>query len=351
VKSYVGGRVLITGGLGFIGSNLAIRLVELGARVTIVDSCVPGCGGNVRNISSIARDVNLARFDIAETDSLRPLLKRVDVIFNLAGEISHRHSMDYPERDLDINARSQMLFLRECARQVPGVRIVHTSTRQVYGRPEYLPVDENHPIAPVDYNGVSKFAACQYHLMLTREGLLDAAVLRLTNTYGPRLALNVPCQGVLSVFFMRLMLGMPIDIFGDGSQLRDPLYVDDAVEALLQLGAVKKLPSRIYNVGGPKAMALGEIAATLCRLEGAPPPVCRPFPRELTKIDIGSYWSDCSRIRRELGWVPRISLEDGGARTLQFCHQRLGDYLDKTRGFPECALRQPMVLEKAPATA
>ena len=350
-QAYVGKRVLVTGGLGFIGSNLAQRLVVAGAHVTLVDASIPGCGGNLRNIAPIARDLNLARVDIGDAHSVRPLLKRIDVIFNLAGEISHRHSMDYPERDLDINARSQMLFLRECARQVPGVRIVYTSTRQVYGRPQYLPVDENHPIAPVDYNGISKFAACQYHLMLTREDRLDAAIVRLTNTYGPRLAVNVPCQGVLSVFFMRLLLGLPVEIFGDGSQTRDPLYVDDAVEALLMLGAAERVPARVYNVGGPKIMSLSEIASTLCRIAGAAPPHYRRFPHELRAIDIGSYGSDCTRIRQELGWTPKVSLEEGASRTLAFFRERLGDYLDLAQGCPGCPLPQPEVLEQAPVSA
>ena len=351
METYAGRRVLVTGGLGFIGSSLAIRLVEQGASVIIVDSCVTGCGSNVRNIAPIAHDVQIARYDIGETDSIRPLLKRVDLIFNLAGEISHRHSMEYPERDLDINTRSQMLFLRECAQQVPGVRIVYTSTRQVYGKPEYLPVDEKHPIAPVDYNGVSKQAAGEYHLMLTRHHLLDAVVVRLTNTYGPRLAINVPCQGVLSVFFMRLLLGLPIEIFGDGSQMRDPIYIDDVVNALLRLGREERLPSRVYNVGGPKALPLGEIAAMLCRVAGAAAPVHRPFPRELSRIDIGSYATDATRIRSELKWEPGISIEEGARRTLQYFQEHLADYLDASRGHPQCQLQRSMVIEKAPAFA
>lgn len=343
MKTYAGRRVLVTGGLGFIGSNLAIRLVELGASVTIVDDCVLGCGGNVRNISSVARDVRVARVDIGDADSIRPLLNNVEVVFNLAGEISHRHSMEYPERDLDINGRSQMLFVRECSRRLPGVRIVYSSTRQVYGKPAYLPVDEEHAIAPVDYNGVSKYAACQYHMMLTRGGLLDAGVVRLTNTYGPRLAVNVPCQGVLSVFFMRMLLGLGIEIYGDGTQLRDPIYVDDAVDALLRVGAAKRLESRVFNVGGPDALPLKEIAGVLCRMAGVPAPVCRPFPPELGRIDIGSYASDWSRIRGELKWHPNIAFEEGARRTLEFYREKLGDYLDPAGGYPECPLRGRVV--------
>jgi len=351
VEAYSGKRVLVTGGLGFLGSNLAIRLVQLGASVTIIDAGIPGCGGNLRNISPIARDVRVARYDISDVESLRPLLQHTDVIFNLAGEISHSHSMEYPDRDLDINARSQMLFVRECGRQIPGVRIVYSGTRQVYGRPEYLPVDEDHPIAPVDYNGVSKHAASEYHLMLTRDKLLDAAIVRLTNIYGPRLAVNVPCQGVLSVFFMRLLLGLPIEIFGDGGQLRDPIYVDDAVEAMLRVGAAEKLKSRVFNVGGPVALPLGEIAALLCRLAGAPPPVHKPFPRALSKIDIGSFASDSRRIGREMKWKPKVLIEEGAARTLKFFRERLGDYLNPADGYPECPLRPKALKEKASAFA
>ena len=351
MRFYRGRRVLVTGGLGFIGSNLAVRLVQLGAQVTIVDASIAGCGANVRNISSISRDVRLARHDIANAASVGPLAKGAEVIFNLAGEISHRHSMEYPERDLDVNARAQMLFVRACAREAPGIRIVYTGTRQVYGRPQSLPVNEEHPIAPVDYNGVSKHAAEQYHLVPTRDGLLDAVVLRLSNTYGPRLAVNVPCQGVLSVFFMRLLLGMSIEIFGDGSQLRDPVYVDDVVDALLRAGAAPKLKSRVYNVGGPAALALGEIGIVLNRLKGGAPIVYRPFPRELSKIDIGSFASDSTRIRNDLKWHPEVGLEEGAARTLRFFEERLEDYLDPSRGCPQCLLKRPARIGKAPAFA
>jgi nucleoside-diphosphate-sugar epimerase len=196
---------------------------------------------------------------------------------------------------------------------------------------------------------VSKHAAAEYHLMLTRAGLLDAVIMRLTNTYGPRLAVNVPCQGVLPVFFMRLLLGLPLEVLGDGQQLRDPLYVDDVVDALLLAGAAGKLESRVYNVGGEKALPLGQIAALLTWLAGAPPPVYRPFPPEARRIDIGSFFADSTRARRELQWQPRTSLEDGAARTLQFFREHLRFYLDPANGCPQCHLRG--VAEKAPEYA
>ena len=342
MRFYRGKRVLVTGGLGFIGSNLAIELVRLGARVTIVDACIEGCGANPYNIAPIAHDVRVVRCDIGDARALQPLLNGVDLIFNLAGEISHSHSMRFPERDLEINAASQMLFLRECAERLPGVRVVYAGTRQVYGKPQYLPVDEDHPVAPVDYNGVNKHAAAEYHLMLTRAGLLDAVILRLTNTYGPRLAVSVPCQGVLSVFFMRLLLGLPLEVFGNGEQLRDPLYVDDVVDALLRAGAADELLSRVYNVGGPEALSLGKVADVLTSLVEAPPVIYRSFPMEASRIDIGSFYADSTRARRELQWQPATSISEGAARTLEFFRQHLQAYLDPANGYPQCHLRGVM---------
>ena len=198
--------VLITGGLGFLGSNLAIKLVEEGARVTIVDASVPGCGSNQYNIAPVQDRVAIIAQDISEAASFAPAIREARVVFNLAGEISHIHSMDFPERDLKINTVAQLRFLMECQASNPGVRVVYASTRQIYGVPDYLPVDEHHPIQPVDYNGVHKYATSMYHLMLARAGAIDTVVLRLTNVYGPRMALDIPCQGFLSTFLRRLLL-------------------------------------------------------------------------------------------------------------------------------------------------
>src|SRR5580700_4218669 len=167
---YVGKKILITGGLGFIGSNLALRAVALGAEVTIVDSSVEGCGANPHNIAPIRERVRLLPFDIGQAREFAGAIAKADVIFNLAGEISHLSSMECPERDLAINTTAQLRFLIACAREAPGVRVVYASTRQIYGPPRYLPVDESHPIDAVDFNGIHKHAAAMYHLMLSRAG-------------------------------------------------------------------------------------------------------------------------------------------------------------------------------------
>ena len=331
---YSGKRVLITGGLGFIGSNLAIRLVQLGALVTIVDSCEPGCGGNPHNIAPIADRCKVVDLDIADADQVSDLVGKAEVIFNLAGEISHIHSMLFPERDLRINSLAQLRFLQVCAKEAPGVRIVYAGTRQVYGVPQYLPVDEDHPVRPVDFNGVHKLAGTMYHLMFGRMGVLDAVVLRLSNVYGPRMALGIPCQGFLSTFVRKLMLGETLEVFGDGSQLRDPLYVDDAVSAFLTAGAATKVSFTTYNVGGPKALSLRLIGETAAGLGSRSPVVVRPFPQERKQIDIGSYCTNNRRIEESLGWTPAIDFAEGLQRTVEFYRTEMDHYLGG--GLGEC---------------
>jgi nucleoside-diphosphate-sugar epimerase len=325
--SYRDKSVLVTGGLGFLGSNLAIRLVKEGARVTVVDSSVAGCGANYFNLAPVERDVRLLPLDIGEPALFRDAIAASDAIFNLAGEISHLHSMQFPERDLQLNTQAHLRFLCECVTAARGIRVVYASTRQVYGIPDSLPVNEDHPIRPVDFNGIHKAAACMYHAMLSRTGALDAVVLRLTNVYGPRMALNVPAQGFLSAFFRRVLLGHSLEVFGDGTQLRDPMFVDDVVEAMLRAGDANPLPSRVYNVGAGHGTPIGEIARVIAKAAGGRQVTERPFPDDAKPIDIGSYVADCSRIERELGCKASVSFPDGVGRTLEYFEERLKHYL------------------------
>lgn len=336
---YKGRRVLVTGGLGFIGSNLTVRLVDAGARVTVVDPLVLGCGGNLHNLAGIADDVELLSCSIGDREQLRDTVARCEVVFNLAGEISHIHSMMFPERDLEINTIAQLRFVDLCAAAAPGIRIVYAGTRQVYGVPEYLPVDERHPVNPVDYNGVHKYAATQYHLMLSRTGQLDAAVLRLTNVYGPRMALDVPCQGFLSTYLRKAITGQPLEVFGDGRQLRDPVYVDDVVDALLAAGAIESLPSRAYNVGGPEALTIESIAAMVSEAAGLGAVARREFPEDRKAIDIGSYHTDSTLAREQLRWRALTRFQAGIAATVAFYREHLPLYLDASQPNPPCKLR------------
>jgi nucleoside-diphosphate-sugar epimerase len=347
VSEYRHSKVLVTGGLGFIGSNLALRLARAGARVTVVDSAVPGCGANHHNIAAAGGDVRVVIADIAGAASFAADIRGCSVIFNLAGEVSHIHSMRDPSRDAALNATAQLRFLEECARQAPGVRVVYASTRQIYGAPKYLPVDESHPVQPVDFNGIHKYAATAYHLLWSAMGRIDGRVLCLTNVYGPRMALHLTCQGFLGNFVRRALLRQPIEVFGDGRQLRDPMYVDDAVDAFLLAGASQAPHSRLWNVGGGGTLSLARIASIISSAVGIPGPVFRPFPEEQKGIDIGSYSSDSFLIRTELGWQPAVAFEPGIQKTLEYFQREFLHYLRAEDGEPECALQEVPVLGPA----
>jgi nucleoside-diphosphate-sugar epimerase len=283
---------------------------------------VPGCGGRPENLDHLEGSIRVIPIGIEDLDEHSDVLVNADVVFNLAGEVSHSASMRDPLRDLECNATAQLRFLRTLSAARPGVRIVYASTRQVCGRPLTLPVHEDHPINPSDFNGIHKRAAEQYHLLHARLGQLDAIVLRLTNTYGPRLALDVPGQGFLTVFMRRVLDGKPLDVFGDGTQLRDPLYVDDAVEAFLLAGSVPSPPFRLYNICGPEALTLHDIARIVQSEAGQRENiVLRPFPEEHRVFDIGSFSGDSTRIRASLGWSSRVEFREGVRRTMSHFRQ------------------------------
>jgi len=310
--------VLVTGGLGFIGSNLVLELHRLGARVTVLDSLAEGCGGDLGNLGAAASDVRVCVADIACPDAAADALGGAEVVFNLASEIAHTPTIQPATRDLALNVTSQLCFLGHCIKHASGARIVYTSTRQVYGAPRYLPVDENHPLHPIDFNGVHKLAASQYHLLLWRMGQLDSVVLYLTNVYGPRIALHLPQQGFLAHFLSRALRGEALDVYGDGRQLRDPLYVDDAVHAILCAGAASPGEHRSFNIGHPETRPVIEIAEVLSELAGLPPPRLKEFPSQLKPIDVGSYATDIRHSREVLGWQADVSLQEGILRSLRF---------------------------------
>jgi UDP-glucose 4-epimerase len=315
---YRGKRVLITGGLGFIGSNLARKLVELGAEVVLVDSLIPEYGGNRANIAGIEDAVTVNVSDVRDEHSLRSLIRGSEVIFNLAGQTSHVDSLHDPYTDLDINCRAQLSILETCRREAPDAKVVFASTRQLYGRPQYLPVDEAHPVEPVDPNGVNKAAGEAYHLVYGRLYGLHCSVLRLTNTYGPRMRVKDDRQTFLGSWLRLAVLGEELAIFGDGSQRRDFTYVDDAVEAFLLAAAREEADGEVFNLGGDESVSLRELAQLLVEL--APEVSYRvvPFPEERLSIDIGDYVANDAKIRDRLGWTPRIGLREGLARSLDY---------------------------------
>ena len=324
--TFSGRRALITGGLGFIGSNLARQLVELGARVTLVDSLVPEYGGNLANITGIEDRVRVNISDVRDEHSMRYLVRGQDYLFNLAGQTSHADSMANPYTDLEINCRAQLSILEACRKNNSEIKVVFASTRQIYGKPKYLPVDEEHQLHPVDVNGVNKVAGEQYHILYNDVYDLRACALRLTNTFGPRMRVKDARQTFLGVWVRLLVEGKPFEVW-EGPQLRDFTYVDDAVEAFLRAAASEESNGQVLNLGGDCVISLKDLADLLVQLNGGGEYIVRSFPADRRRIDIGDYYADFGRIRALLGWEPNVPLREGLARTLAFYRQNLEQYL------------------------
>ena len=326
LSSFDGARVLITGGLGFIGANLARRLVELGAQVTLVDSLIPEYGGNLFNIRGLEEHLRVNISDVRDEHSMRSLVQGQDFLFNLAGQTSHMDSMQDPYTDLDINTRAQLFILEACRKVNPGVRIVYASTRQIYGKPERLPVDESHLLRPVDVNGINKMAGEWYHILYNNVYALRACALRLTNTYGPRMRIRDARQTFLGVWVRLLLEGKPFEVWG-GEQLRDFSFVDDAAEAFLIAALDPAAEGRVYNLGGDCVISLRALADLLLEVNGGGEYHLREYPAERKRIDIGDYYADDTLIRSTLGWQPRTPLREGLRHTLDYYRTNLSEYL------------------------
>jgi UDP-glucose 4-epimerase len=325
---YEGKKVLITGGLGFIGSNLARALVPLGADVLLVDSLIPDYGGNLFNIDGIESRVKVNIADVRDANGMQYLVSGQDILFNLAGQVSHIDSMTDPMTDLEINCKSQLAILEACRKVNPGIRIVYAGTRQIYGKPVRLPADEDHPVHPTDINGINKASGEMYHRIYGEVYGLRTTSLRLTNTYGPRQLLKHNRQGFAGWFIRRVVLEEEILLFGDGEQKRDFNYVDDVVDAFLSAGANDGLQGQVFNLGAAEPTTLREFVEILYQVAGKKPNYrLVPFPEERRRIDIGDFYTDYGKIRRKLGWEPRVDLREGARRTIEFYRENIRHYV------------------------
>jgi UDP-glucose 4-epimerase len=318
---------MVTGGLGFIGSNLVHHLVHAGADVLVVDALIPDYGGNLFNIHGIENRVRVNISDVRDETSMDVLVQDREIIFNLAGQVSHIDSMRDPHTDLEINCRAQLSILEACRKHNPTVRVVYAGTRQVYGRPDRLPVDERHLVRPADINGVNKAAGEYYHLLYNNVFGIRACSLRLTNVYGPRQLIRHSRQGFIGWFIRMALDGQEIQIFGDGSQLRDFVYVDDAADAFLRAGATDGSNGEVFNVGGEEPISHRELAALLIDVAGAGSMRFVEWPPEKKRIDIGSFYSDSTKFRQAVGWNPRVGLRDGLRRTIDYYRLHLHHYV------------------------
>lgn len=318
-------KILITGGLGFIGSNLAIKLIDLEADVTIVDALIPSYGGNLFNIEPIKNKVKLVKGDIRDKKTVDRLVKDKEIIFNLAGTLSHVDSMIDPMTDLEINCRAQLSFLESVRKFNPKARIIFAGTRNQYGKAHYLPVDENHPQEPTDINGINNIAAEKYHLMYTQVYRIRSVSLRMTNTFGPRHQMKHPRQGVLNWFIRKILDGEEVILFGEGKQIRDVNYVDDAVSALILVGQSSKGWGEAYNLGGTPISLLDFVKKSIKIVKSVQNEVqprkgivMKPFPNDRKQIEIGDYIASWKKMKKTYGWKPEVSLEEGIKKTVEY---------------------------------
>jgi UDP-glucose 4-epimerase len=321
-------RVLITGGLGFIGSNLARALVELGADVLLVDALIPDYGGNLFNVEGLESRLRINVADVRQQSTMNYLVRDREVIFNLAGQVSHIDSLRDPDTDLEINCRAQLTLLEACRWHNPGTKVVYAGTRQVYGKPATLPVDETHLVRPTDINGINKAAGEYYHLVYDSVFGVRACSLRLTNVYGPRQLMKHNRQGFIGWFIRLAVEGKEIQVYGDGSQLRDFVFVDDVVDAFLRAGASDAVNGDVFNVGGTEPISHRQLVELLIDTAGAGSVRFVEWPQEKKAIDIGSFYSDSTKFQTALGWNARIPLREGFRRTIEFYRQHLSKYLE-----------------------
>ena len=327
---YAGRRVMITGGLGFIGSNLARALVALGADVLVVDSLIPEYGGNLFNVAGVESRLRINVADVRQPSTMNYLVRDRETIFNLAGQVSHIDSMRDPETDLEINCRAQLTLLEACRRHNPSTKVVFAGTRQVYGKASSLPVDETHLVRPTDVNGINKAAGEYYHLVYNNVFGVRACSLRLTNVYGPRQLVRHNRQGFIGWFIRLAVEGREIQVYGDGSQLRDFVYVDDVVEAFLAAGMTDAVNGDVFNVGGSEPISHRDLVTLLIDVAGSGSVRFVEWPEEKKAIDIGSFYSDSSKFTAATGWTPAVDLREGLRRAVEFYRAHLPHYVEAT---------------------
>jgi UDP-glucose 4-epimerase len=295
--------------------------------VTVVDALVPTHGGDRVNVDGAAGRIDVIEAQVDDVGVVRDAAAAAELIFNLAGQVSHVESMERPRFDLEINTASQLGFLEILREAGSNAAVVYTSTRQIFGHPRYLPVDEDHPVSPVDVNGISKSATEQLHLLYGELYGIRASSVRLTNVYGPRQRLRDNLQGFLPIFVRRALSGEPITVFGDGAQERDCLYVDDVVECLLLTARSAEAPGEVFNVGNDERLSLRGIAEAVVAAAGSGSIESVPWPHDRDAIDIGSYYGDSSKAKRLLGWEPRTSFADGITKTIEFYRSHRPRYM------------------------
>ncbi len=325
-NAFRGRRVLITGGLGFIGSNLTIRLVQLGARVTVVDAMIPRLGGNLFNVREVADQIHINFSDIRDSHSMDYLVKNQEFIFHLAGQVNHVDSLRNPIQDLDINCRGTLVLLESCRKHNRETKIIFSGTRGEYGASVRLPVSEDHPTNPKGIYAVTNLTAEKMVLVYHDVHKIAGTCLRITNTYGPRHQMAHDEYGVLNWFIRKAIEDEVIPVFGDGRILRDFLYVDDLVDCFVKVAICPQAYGEVFNVGTGHPISFIDLAKKIAEIAKKGRPVFTEFTQERKEVEPGDYYTDISKIKRIVGWEPKTNLEEGLRKTIEFYRKYKKEY-------------------------
>jgi UDP-glucose 4-epimerase len=324
-KSFLDKNILITGGAGFLGSSLAHALVARGAKVTILDAMLPLYGGNLFNLEDIKDSVEFIQGDIRDEEIVRQVVVGKDIIYNFAAQVSYIDSKDQPFLDLDINGKGHLNVLELVRQFAPNARILFSSSRMVYGKILTTPVSENHPTDPLSLYGIHKLLAEKYYSYYTHTFGLDTVSIRIPNPYGPRQQMKHSKYSIVGWFVRQAMEGKPITIFGDGSQERDYLYVDDIVDAFLEL-TVHGVAGEVYNIGSEERVTFGGMVDTVLAEVGSGSKECIPWPENYEKNETGNYVADTSKIEQITSWKPSVTLEQGIAKMVEYYKKNKAQY-------------------------
>lgn len=325
-EAFQGKRVLVTGGLGFIGSNLSARLMELGARVTIVDNMMPRLGGNLFNVKEIMDHIQINFSDVRDEHSMDYLVKDQDFIFHLAGQVNHVDSIRNPIQDLDINCRGTLVLLESCRKYNREVKVIFSGTRGEYGASVKLPVAEDHPTNPKGIYAVTNLSAEKMVLVYDDVHKISGICLRITNTYGPRHQMAHDEYGVLNWFIRKAIDNELIPVFGDGHILRDFLYVNDLVDCFLQVAACSAAFGEVFNVGTGIPISFIDLAKKIVKVADSGKVAFTEFTKERKEVEPGDYYTDISKIRKIVGWTPKTDLSEGLKKTIEFYRKYKKEY-------------------------
>jgi len=322
-----GQRVLVLGGLGFFGSNIVHKCVGLGAEVTVFDAMIEPYGFNLANLKGIEKKVGLLKQDMRNFGDLSKAVKEKDLIFNCAGQVSHVDSMKEPFLDIELNIVANLNLLEACRKFNGNAKIVYAGTRAQVGKAEYTPIDEKHPTNPVDVYGIDKLTAEKYLLLYSSAYGIKGVSIRSTNGFGPRHQMKHGLYGILNWFIRLALEGKTISVYGTGEQLRDYLYIDDIVNAMVSCGQSEKANGQIYNVSSGKGIKFIEMVKKIIEFSGKGKYELKPFPEERKMIETGDVVLSYKKINRELGWEPLTSFDDGLKKTIDFYKKHLKEYV------------------------